>query len=266
MAQLIKVAVHGALGRMGGEVVNAVCRDPQMELVGAADKKAGEEKLSLPDKSGFIPLSSNLEALLELSHPDVLVDFSVAEATLPAVHAAIKHRVNLVIGTTGLSADTLTEIDKLATANGVGAIVAPNFALGAVIMIHMAKIAAKYFDYAEIIEMHHEQKLDSPSGTALSTARAMREARGKPFLYPKVQKESLGGTRGGESEGIALHSVRLPGLMAHQEVILGTAGQTLTIRHDTINRECYMPGVILAIKRVSEIKGLVYGLDTLLGL
>lgn len=266
MAQLIKVVVHGALGRMGEEVVSALCRDPQVEPVGAVDKKASEEKLPLPDQSGFIPLSSNLETLLEISHPDVLVDFSIAEATLPLVHTAIKNRINLVIGTTGLSAENLADINQLATANEIGVIIAPNFALGAVVMIHMAKIAAKYFDYAEIIEMHHEQKLDSPSGTALSTARAMREARDKPFLHPEVQKESIGGTRGGELDGIAIHSVRLPGLMAHQEIILGTAGQTLTIRHDTINRECYMPGVILAIKRVGKIKGLVYGLDNLLGL
>jgi 4-hydroxy-tetrahydrodipicolinate reductase len=266
MAQPIKVVVHGALGKVGREVLNALCRYSQLEPVGAVDKRASEEKLSLPDQSGYIPLSSNLEAVLELSHPDVLVDFSVAEATLPAVRIAVKHRVSLVIGTTGLSAENLAEIDQLATANGVGAIAAPNFALGAVVMIHLAKIAARFFDWAEILEMHHEQKLDAPSGTALSTARAMLEARGKPFLYSKVQKESLSGSRGGELEGIALHSMRLPGLMAHQEVILGTAGQTLTIRHDTINRECYMPGVVLAIQKVGEIKGLTYGLDALLGL
>lgn len=263
---LIGVVVHGALGRMGREVLNALCCDPQLKLVGAVDKKASEKFLPLPDGSGLIPLSSNLEAILELDHPDVLVDFSVAEATLPAVRTAATHRVNLVIGTTGLSADNIVEINRLAEANEVGAIVAPNFALGAVVMIHLAKIAAKFFDYAEIIEMHHEQKLDAPSGTALSTARAMLEARGKPFLCPVVQKESLSSTRGGELEGISLHSVRLPGLMAHQEIIFGAAGQTLSLRHDTINRECYMPGVILAIKKVVNLKGLVVGLDKLLDL
>jgi len=251
---------------MGREVIDALCGDPELEPVGAVDKRASEKYLPLPDRSSSIPLSSNLEALLEQAYPEVLVDFSVAEATLPAVRTAVSHKVNLVIGTTGLSAENLVEIDQLAKANEVGAIVAPNFALGAVMMIHLAKIAAKFFDHVEVIEMHHEQKLDAPSGTALSTARAMLEARGKPFPYPQVQKESLGGTRGGELEGIALHSVRLPGLMAHQEVIFGTAGQTLTIRHDTINRECYMPGVILAIKKVGELKGLTYGLDILLGL
>ena len=142
--------------------------------------------------------------------------------------------------------------------------VAPNFALGAVLMIHLAKVAAKYLDYAEIIELHHHRKADSPSGTALSTAKAMAQARGKPFYSPESEKPSA--SRGEQVEGITIHSVRLPGLLAHQEVILGGAGQTLSIRHDTINRECYMPGVILAIKQVVKRQGLVYGLDTLLGL
>jgi 4-hydroxy-tetrahydrodipicolinate reductase len=266
VAQTIKVVIHGALGRMGKEVLHALCNHPQLEPVGAVDKKASEEKLPLPDRSGYIPLSTDLNALLKLSHPDVLVDFSIAEAAMPAVRIAVKQGISLVIGSTGFSQENLSEIDKLARDNKLGAIVAPNFALGAVVMIHMAKIAARFFDYAEIIELHHEQKLDAPSGTASSTAQAMLEARGKPFSYSKTQKETLSNTRGGEKEGIAIHSIRLPGLMAHQEVLFGAAGQTLRIRHDTINRECYMPGVILAIQRVGEIKGLVYGLDKLLGL
>ena len=262
----VRVVVHGALGRMGREVISALCADPELEPVGAVDTKAKDKSLLLPDQSKSIPLSSELKDLLDGIRPEVLVDFSVAEAALSAARVATKRKINLVVGTTGLSPDNLAEIDQLAKANGVGAVVAPNFALGAVVMIHLARIAAKFFDYAEIIEMHHEQKLDAPSGTALSTARAIREARGKPFLYPKLHKESLSGTRGGELEGVALHSVRLPGLLAHQEVIFGAAGQTLSIRHDTISRQCFMPGVVLAVKKVSEYKGLVYGLDKLLGL
>ena len=132
-------------------------------------------------------------------------------------------------------------------------------------MIHLAKIAAKYLDYAEIIELHHHLKADAPSGTALSTARAMAKARGKPFNRP-TEKGQTPRSRGEQVEGVAIHSVRLPGLMAHQEVILGAAGQTLSIRHDTINRQCYMPGVMLAIKEIVKRQGLVYGLDALLGL
>jgi 4-hydroxy-tetrahydrodipicolinate reductase len=142
--------------------------------------------------------------------------------------------------------------------------VAPNFALGAVLMMHLSRLAAKYFDYAEIIELHHHLKADAPSGTALSTARMMAEARGKPFDVPE-QKQAAS-SRGAQVEGVAIHSVRLPGLLAHQEVILGGPGQTLRIRHDTISRECFVPGVIIAIKKVIGHKGLIYGLDALLGL
>jgi len=262
----IKVVVHGARGRMGWETLTALCRDSRFELVGAVDLGVSEPLLRLPDGVVSIPFGADLDSILEATCPDVLVDFSIAEASMAAVRTATRRKVHLVIGTTGFSSDNLVEIDALAQAGGVGVIVAPNFALGAVVMIHLAKIAARFFDYAEIIEMHHEQKVDAPSGTSLSTARAMLDARGKPFLCPGVQKESLGNTRGGEVDGISIHSVRLPGLSAHQEVILGAPGQTLTVRHDTINRECYMPGVLLAIRKVVESRGLTYGLDALLGL
>jgi 4-hydroxy-tetrahydrodipicolinate reductase len=262
----IRVVVHGALGRVGREVVNATCKDADLKLVGAADAKADGNALPLPVGSGTVPLSKSLESILTQTEPQVIVDFSVTEASMAMTRLATKHKVNLVIGTTGLSPDNLEEIDRLAKANGVGAVVASNFTVGAVLMIHLAKIAAKYFDNVEIIELHHDQKLDAPSGTAVSTARAISEARGKPFVHPKVQKETVVGARGAELQGVALHSVRLPGLMAHQEVIFGTSGQTLIIRHDTINRECYMPGVVMAVKKVVELKGLTIGLDRLLGL
>jgi len=264
MKKPIRVVVQGALGKVGREVVNALCHEPEMQVVGAVELKAAEDYLPLPDGSGTVPFSSNLDHILTSCQPDVLVDFTIAQATMPAVRIATKQGVNLVIGTTGLTTDELSEIDRLSTAHQVGAVVAPNFALGAVLMIHLAKVAAKYLDYAEIIELHHHQKADSPSGTALSTAKAMAQARGKPFYYPEPKKPSV--SRGEQVEGIAIHSVRLPGLLAHQEIILGGPGQTLSIRHDTINRECYMPGVILAIKEVVKHQGLIYGLDTLLGL
>jgi len=261
----IRVVVHGASGRMGREVINALCHEPEMEVVGAVELQVSADHLPLPNSSGAVPFSSNLDYILTTCQPDVLVDFTTAKATIPAVLTATKHNVNLVIGTTGLTADELREIDRLAIEHKVGAVVAPNFALGAVLMMHLAKVAAKYLDYAEIIELHHHQKADSPSGTALSTAKAMAVARGKPFYYLSEQ-EKKSGSRGEQVEGVTIHSVRLPGLLAHQEVILGGPGQTLIIRHDTISRECYMPGVMLAIKEVVKHKGLVYGLDTLLGL
>lgn len=262
----IRVVVHGALGRMGREVLSALCWDGELEAVGAVDLKAARDRLPLPDGSGEIPLSPDLEQILASSYPDVMVDFTIREATMPAVRLAAKRGVNLVIGTTGLSSADVEEIERLCREGDVGAVVAPNFSLGAVLMIHMAKVVARYFDYAEVVEMHHEGKADAPSGTALATARAMVQARGKPFNYPVLEKENLASTRGGQVEGVGVHSVRLPGLLAHQEVILGAPGQTLTIRHDSISRESFMPGVIMAIKQVVRVKGLVYGLETLLGL
>ncbi len=261
----IRVAVNGASGRMGQTVLGALCQEPDMQIVGAVDIKAAGDKLSLPDGSGRVPFSTNLEQILTTCQPEVLVDFTTAKAVMPAVRITAEHGVNLVIGTTGLAADDVKEIDRLAKANQVGVVVAPNFALGAVLMMHLAKIAGRYLDHAEIIELHHDRKVDAPSGTALTTAKAMAQARGKPFLPPTVSGEAQV-SRGQTAEGINIHSVRLPGLMAHQEVILGGAGQTLSIRHDTISRECYMPGVMLAIKEVVKHKGLIYGLETLLGL
>jgi 4-hydroxy-tetrahydrodipicolinate reductase len=251
---------------MGQEVLKTLCQDPELEAVGAADVKADRNVLPLPDGSGQIPYSSKLEEILAKCHPDVMVDFTVAEATMPAVRLAARQGVNLVIGTTGLSPSDIAEIGNLCQEGKLGAVAAPNFSLGAVLMMHLAKLAARYFDYAEIIEMHHEGKADAPSGTSLATARAMIEERGRAFRHPDLKRETLSGTRGGETGGIAIHSVRLPGLLAHQEVILGALGQTLTIRHDSISRESFMPGVVMAIKHVVKTKGMVFGLENLLGL
>jgi 4-hydroxy-tetrahydrodipicolinate reductase len=261
----INVVVHGASGRVGQEVVKAVSQEPGMKLVGAVDLKVSAPELVLPDGAGKVPFSADFKSILTTCKPDVVVDFTVAKACMPAVRIAAEMGVSMVIGTTGFSADELAEMERLAKSRKIGIVVASNFALGAVLMIHLAKIAGKFFDHAEIIELHHDRKMDAPSGTALSTARAMAEAKGKPFLLPAVQG-AASVSRGESSGGINVHAVRLPGLMAHQEVIFGTAGQTLTIRHDTINRECYMPGVIMAVKEVLKRKTYIYGLDKLLGL
>jgi 4-hydroxy-tetrahydrodipicolinate reductase len=260
---MIKVTVYGALGRMGQTLVNALSAEADMKLVGAVDIKAAADKLPLPDGSGTVPLSRNLADIIGATHPGVVVDFSTASAVMPAVRLCAERGVNLVTGTSGLKSEDIKEIESLAQTKGVGMVIAPNFALGAVLMMHLAKIAGKYFDYAEIIELHHHQKTDAPSGTALTTAHAMARARCQPFSTPPGKTLAA---RGEQVEGIPIHSVRLPGLMAHQEVLLGGAGQTLSIRHDTIGRECYMPGVMLAIREVVKKPGLVYGLETLLGL
>jgi len=263
---LIKVVVHGASGKVGREVVNAVCREPDIKLVGAVELKVAENFLPLPDGSGKIPFSTNLEQILSTCQPDVVVDFTLARVSMSAVRTAVPRGVNMVIGTTGFSPEDIKEMERLVKEHKVGIVVAPNFALGAVVMMHLAKIAAKYLDYAEIIELHHHLKADAPSGTALATARAMAQARGKPFSQPSEQQPEAQKSRGQRVEGVTIHSVRLPGLMAHQEVILGAAGQTLSIRHDTINRECYMPGVLMAVREVVKRREFVYGLDALLNL
>ena len=257
--------MHGALGRMGQEVLKAVCIDLELEPVVAVDIKAQASELLLPDASRPIPLYQNLEEAITSCNPDVMVDFSTAEATMPAVRSALKHNVRLVVGTTGLSKDDQNEIEELCRSKGVGAVVSANFSLAAVVMIHLAKIAANHFDYAEIIELHHEKKVDAPSGTAISTAKAMIESRGKPFLYAPCAKETVENSRGGVVEGISMHSVRLPGQLAHQEVIFGAQGQTLRIRLDQINREAFMPCVVMAIKKTTELKEAVFGLESLLG-
>jgi 4-hydroxy-tetrahydrodipicolinate reductase len=261
----IKVVIHGAAGRMGAEVISAVCADPDLVAVGAVDVMANGD-LALPDGSGSIPFSSDVSDILSRTKPDVMVDFTTHAVTMAAVLLAIRNGVRPVIGTTGQSEQEMDGIAALCKQQGTGAFVAPNFSLGAVMMMHLSKIAAKYFDYAEIIELHHEMKLDSPSGTAMLTAKDMVASRGKPFLHTDSQKETLDGARGGNYKGVSVHSVRLPGQLAHQEVIFGSLGQTLKIRHDSISRESFMPGVVLAVKEVMKLNGLVVGLDKLLGL
>ena len=266
MTHPITVLVHGALGRMGNEVITALCHDPELKPVAAVDLRAQSEYLTLPQGLGQIPLSTTLEGALTNDIPNVAVDFTTAEAVMPMARLAAKNHINLVIGTTGLTTADLEEIEDLCQSYEVGAVVAPNFSQGAAIALHLAKVAAKYFDFAEIIELHHEGKADAPSGTAIATAKEMVAAKGRDFSHSPSLRESLKGSRGAELGGVALHSIRLPGLMAHQEVILGAQGETLRLRHDTINRGCYMPGVILAIKEVVKIKGMISGLDKLLGL
>lgn len=265
MARL-RVAIQGVSGNMGQQVLATLCQQPDMEPVGAVDLKAREEYLPLPNGAGSIPFSQDVTALLARARPQVVVDFSHADAVMPLVHAAVQRKASLVVGTTGVSSQQVEEIGHLCQQHGVGAIVAPNFSLGAIVLAYLSKIAARYFDYADVIEMHHERKADAPSGTALALARSMAAARGRAFERAPTSKEVLAGTRGGEQQGVGLHSLRMPGLLAHHEVVLGGLGQTLTLRHDTISRESYMPGVLLAIREVVNRKGLVYGLDTLLGL
>jgi 4-hydroxy-tetrahydrodipicolinate reductase len=258
----IRVVIHGASGRVGQVLISTLQSAPEVKLVGAVDVRVAAPVITLNDGS-LIPFEADLEKLLKVVRPDVMVDFTIAKASLPAIRIASALGVNLVIGTTGFNAENLAEMEQLAKTHQTGIFIASNFALGAVLMMHFAQLAAKYMDYAEIIELHHEKKLDAPSGTAITTAKMMAAARGQPFSQA-VDEGINYPSRGEKHSGVIVHSVRLPGLMAHQEVLLGGLGQTLSIRHDTIGRECYTPGVLLAIQAVVKQKGLVQGLDKLL--
>jgi 4-hydroxy-tetrahydrodipicolinate reductase len=265
MAAPLRVVVTGASGKMAREVLAALCRDPEVDPVGAVSTRAVEDLLSLPEGGGLVPISTNLEQILTRTRPDVLVDFTTAAAVLPAARAAALYGVSLVIGTSGLGERDLAELERLARDREVGVAVIPNFAIGAVLMTHLARIAARYFDYAELVEAHHEQKIDAPSGTALAMARAVAAGRAEGFRRNEPQKQTLEGTRGGQIGGIGVHSLRLPGVVANHELTFGGLGQTFTLRHDTISREAFMPGVLLAIKEMPRRRGYIYGLESLLG-
>ena len=261
----IRIVVSGT-GRMGREILAAVCADPDLEPVGVLEKFSAEEYLSLPDGSGLVHLDRDPLALFSRARPDVVIDFTNAEWTPHVVRAALDNGVRMVIGTTGLPDDVLSDLERGCKEKGIGAVAASNFAIGAVLMIYVARVVSRHMDHAEIIELHHNQKIDTPSGTAIATAQAMLASRGRPFQQAQTQKEMVAGTRGGTLGGIAIHSVRLPGLVAHQEVIFGGTGQTLTVRHDSTGRDSYMPGILLATKEVMKHSELIRGLDKLIGL
>ena len=193
-----------------------------------------------------------------------MVDFTNSTACMQAAHAAAARKISMVLGASGLNADHLAQLDALANDNGIGIIVAPNFALGAIVLKKLAEQAAPFFDYVDIVESHHEMKIDAPSGFSLALANSLAEQ--KQFHRNVTEKENLPGTRGGDVSGVTVHSVRLPGRSAHHEVVFGAAGQTVTLRHDTLGRDCYMPGVVRCIREAVARPGLVVGLEKVLGL
>lgn len=263
----IRVFVSGACGKMGQEVIRTLLKQEDMVLVGAADSR------NLGVDVGYVTggprvgvdINGPLDAeVLNTSQADILVDFTNPQSVLKNAKLAIANGVVPVVGTTGLDEAEIGEIRDKVTKEGVGAFIAPNFALGAILMMRFAREAAKFFPNVDIIELHHDQKLDAPSGTALKTAEWISEVRepmvqGHPNEYEKVP-----GARGADVGGIHIHSVRLPGLVAHQEVIFGGIGQALTIRHDAFSRETYMPGVMLAIRKSVQLTNLVIGLENFL--
>ncbi len=261
-AQRIKVCVTGAAGRVGRAVVAGVVNDPATELVAAVDiKDIGQDAGSVAGiESCGVRISASLNEVLQKVSPDVVVDFTLAGAAVKHINEALEAGCHLVVGTTGFSDDVLENIETAARAAGKNVVLAPNFSLGALLMIELSRTAARHFGTVEIIERHHDGKKDSPSGTSLRTAALLAETISK-----KDDRQLLDGSgRGHDVQGVKVHSIRLPGICAHQEVVFGGPGETLTIRHDTIGRECYVPGVLLAVKKVSSRPGLTLGMEKIL--
>ena len=255
----LKVGVLGAAGRMGQSVCSAVIKAESLELVAAVDTASdGSEKMF-----GDIRLSQEIVAFFE-AEVDVVVDFTIAEASKNNLPLLAEEGIDVVVGTSGLSDhDVLTIGEKFSKSS---CLIVPNFAIGAVLMMHFAAIASPWFNTAEIIEYHHNQKIDSPSGTAIATAEKMSSASNQWDDDPTIN-ENIAGARGAQLEGIPIHAVRMKGMVAHQEVIMGSAGQTLTIRHDSPDRESFMPGVLLAVQGVASLpNGMTVGLEKLLGI
>ena len=247
MAGEIGVVVCGARGRMGQAVLAAVAAEPDMRVAAEVD------------------LDDDLDAAL-VSGAQVMVDFTAPGAAFDNAQAALAAGVAPIVGTTGMDPGAVDELARHAERFELGGAVIPNFAIGAVLMMRLAEIAAPYFDAVEVIEAHHAAKLDAPSGTALATARRLAASRVKPFAYARPEQITLDGARGGEAGSVGVHSLRLPGLLADQEVIFGVAGQTLSIAHRTTSRDAFMPGVLATIRAVVESRRFYRTLDDVLGL
>jgi len=270
----IPVVVNGAAGKMGREVVKAVSQAPDMNLLGAIDRNPELQGKDVGELAGLsepleVPITDQLEPMLALAAQErqigVMVDFTHPRTVYDNIRSAIAYGVRPVVGTTGLSPEQIQDLAEFADKASTGCLIIPNFSIGMVLLQQAAIQASQYFDHVEIIELHHNQKADAPSGTAIQTAQMLAEM-GKTFNPAVVEEtEKLPGARGSlAAEGIRIHSVRLPGLIAHQEVIFGAPGQIYTLRHDTSDRASFMPGVLLAIRKALQLKTLVYGLEKIL--
>jgi 4-hydroxy-tetrahydrodipicolinate reductase len=250
MTEPIRVGVLGARGRMGQQVCKAVDAAPDLELVAMVD--AGDWLFSVAD--------AGAQVLVDFTHPDVVMD---------NIRFAVDQRIHAVVGTTGFTDERLDTVRGwLEEAPELGILVAPNFGIGAVLSMRFAQIAARFYDSAEVVELHHPTKADAPSGTAARTATLIAEARAAAGLgpVPDATTHALEGSRGATIDGVHVHALRVAGMVAHQEIVFGAEGETLTIRHDSLDRVSFMPGVLLAVRKVSSRPGLTVGLDPLLDL
>lgn len=263
--RMIKIAVAGFKGRMGSTAVKMVLDHENFELAGVLDPVAEEKTLGdLAEYAGSeVPVFTDRKALTAVQ-PDVWIDFTIPAVAAENTRFALENGIAPVVGTTGFDEATVSELIALSKEKKVGGLIAPNFAVGAVLMMEFAEKAAQYFPDVEIIELHHDKKLDAPSGTAIKTAEMISKVRKAKVQGNPDEKETLAGARGADYEGMRIHSVRLPGLIAHQQVQFGGVGEGLTIRHDSYDRSSFMTGVALGCEKVVELKELVYGLEKLL--
>lgn len=261
----LRVCVNGACGKMGMEVVRAIAKSNGIVLGGAIDfSYTGEEIGKIANTEDKIIIRSELKKVLTEGSIDVVVDFTNRACIYDNTKIVLEAGIPIVIGTTGLMDDQVEEIRGICAAKKIGALWATNFAIGAILMMEFAGKAAKYFEDVEIIEYHHDNKLDAPSGTSITTANIIKEVRKHKKQGHKDEEELFQGARGADFDGFRIHSVRMPGFIAHQEVIFGSSGQILTIRHDSINRESFMPGVIIACKKIVNEDKFIEGLDKIL--
>ncbi|WP_071459951.1 4-hydroxy-tetrahydrodipicolinate reductase [Bacillus massilinigeriensis] len=262
----IKIAVAGPRGRMGSEAVKMVLNTENFELVAAIDHREGWKTIGeiegMPPSQA--PVYTEMAVCLTKEQPDVLIDLTTPEAGMDHARTALQHGVRPVVGTTGFTQEDLAELEEICQIRELGCIIAPNFAVGAILMMKFSQLAARYFPAVEIIELHHDKKLDAPSGTAVKTAQMIAQTREAMKQGHPDEKETMGGARGADFEGMRIHSVRLPGLVAHQQVMFGADGQTLTISHDSYNRASFMSGVKLAVDTVVKLDSFVYGLENIL--
>ncbi|WP_042223607.1 4-hydroxy-tetrahydrodipicolinate reductase [Oceanobacillus manasiensis] len=261
-----KIIIAGPRGKMGSEAVKLVQSQDDMQLVACIDRKNNGKRLK--DVDGLpaldVPIFEDAQECFGQVDADILIELTIPEQGYRHTKAAMEHGIRPVVGTTGFTEEQIDELKWLASERNIGCIIAPNFAIGAVLMMKFSQLAAQYFQDVDIIEKHHDNKLDAPSGTAVKTAEMIKESREYKQQGHANEKETYPGARGADYDGMRIHSVRLPGLVAHQEVIFGSPGQTLTIKHDSLNRASFMDGVKLAADKVMEMQEVIYGLENVL--
>ncbi|NYE57056.1 4-hydroxy-tetrahydrodipicolinate reductase [Carboxydothermus ferrireducens] len=262
---MARIVMHGACGKMGREISKNLLMHSEHELVGFVDVvNVGQDFGEILGISRLgKTVEDNLKEVILKTNPEIVLDFSRASGAFTNILIALENKVRVVSGTTGFSQEQIKKIEDVSNANNLGCIIAPNFSIGALLLMKLAQMAAKYFSHVEIIEYHHNLKVDAPSGTAIKTAELLSSIlENQPSAIQ--EEEKIPGSRGGDYRGIKIHSVRLPGLVAHQEVIFGGRGQSLTLRHDVYSRESYLDGILFALKKVLELDRFVFGLDELL--